>query len=279
MTGSLGMKTTLCACLLAVMAQIALAENFRARLSDQQIFGEITSEDVAAEVQFGRNVAARILGRYSLQEDEALTRYVNLVGRSVAAYSSRPELEFRFAVLASHSVNAYATPGGYIFVTRGALDQMQDEAELAAVLAHEIAHVSERHIVKALNVGAAQADATAGLSRLLGSAAEPTRTAFTQALDKAMALLFDQGLEQKDEFESDRVATELLMLTGYDPGALRRYLDRISEIGRRQTVTHTHPPFADRLHALEAGSAPAGAKAEQQVMLKERFHAAVHKGG
>ena len=110
---------------------------------------EFETGDIQAEVAFGREIAARILGREPLRDNAELARYVTLIGQALALNSGRSELSFYFAVLDSEQVNAYSTPGGYVFVTRGALKQMRDEAELAAVLAHEIAHVQLRHIINA----------------------------------------------------------------------------------------------------------------------------------
>ncbi|HWR72808.1 MAG TPA: M48 family metalloprotease, partial [Nitrospirota bacterium] len=95
---------------------------------DTDAEARLVEEDVAAEIEFGREVAARIIGRYGLYQNTAVTKYVNLVGKVVAMNANRPELEFRFGVLNTDQVNAYAAPGGYVFVTRGALAKMQDEA-------------------------------------------------------------------------------------------------------------------------------------------------------
>src|SRR3989338_3678250 len=141
------------------------SEDFRRRKSQtlaEESFS--TKDDVEAEIIFGREVAARILGRYKLYEDKNLARYINMVGRSAAQYANRPEIEFRFAILNTDIVNAFAAPGGYIFITKGALRLMEDEAELAGVLAHEVAHVSERHIVKELNIKGTEASPSAGLT-------------------------------------------------------------------------------------------------------------------
>jgi len=183
-----------------------------------------TGADVTAEVTFGRDIAARILGR--------IPRYDDL-----------------FAVLDDETINAYSAPGGYVFVTRGALQAMADEAELAAVLAHEIAHVNRRHIVRQFNVHARDDSSLGGLARLLGGSGDSARIAFSQAVDKAMDLLFVQGYNQRDELEADTDATLLLAAAGYDPTALRRFLARIGESKAR--VGKTHPPSRARLTALD----------------------------
>lgn len=233
------------------MAAAAEPQSFRLR-AHTAAAQLITSSDVEAEIRFGRDVAARVLGRFHLQSDGALTRYLNLIGAALAAHSSRGDLRFHFALLDSNGVNAYSAPGGYIFITRGALKLAQDEAELAAVLAHEIAHVSERHIVEALNIRASEADGTAGLGRLLSGSSDTARVAFAQAVDEAVAILFEKGYSQQDELESDQVATLLLAQSGYDPLALRRYLARAQAFDHNSAALNTtHPPSQQRLQTLD----------------------------
>jgi len=248
-------RTVLGAALTAaiVFASTAHGEaDFRKRASDDVLTADDMVADVKAEIEFGRDVAARILGRYPLAGDKALTHYVNLVGQAVALHAGRSDIDYHFAVLDTNAINAFAAPGGYIFVTRGALEAMEDESELAGVLAHEVAHVTRKHIVRELNIKGTEASPEAGMARFLGGAGDSLGIAFKQAVDKAVELLFVDGLKREDEFEADRVGTLIVANTGYDAQALRRYLDRISdEEGDRVSVLHaTHPPFDDRLSAL-----------------------------
>jgi len=224
---------------------------FRQRIHTMAL-STTTADDVRAEINFGRDVAARVLGRFPLLHDEALTRYVSLVGTALAVQSGRPELSYHFAVLDTDTINAYSAPGGYIFITRGALELAQDESEMAAVLAHEIAHVSERHIVNALHIRARDTSGATGLSKLLGAGTDTARVAFTQALDQAVKILFESGYSQQDELQADRVATLLLVDSGLDPLALRRYLARAhSRDNEAQAINTTHPPSAERLASLD----------------------------
>ena len=111
--------------------------NWRVRSSaiDRDIYSETDTEE---EVIFGREVAARILGQYKISGNKKLQKYVNLVGLTLAHNCSRPELDFHFVVIESSEINAYSTPGGYVFVTTAVLGKMENEAELAGVLAHEM---------------------------------------------------------------------------------------------------------------------------------------------
>ncbi|MBI1893279.1 MAG: M48 family metalloprotease [Candidatus Rokubacteria bacterium] len=107
--------------------------------------GAFTDMDEPQEIELGRAVTAGIGARYRVLRDRELTRYVALVGSAVAAHSERPDLRYYFAVLDAPEVNAFAAPGGFVFVTRGALGLMRDEATLAGVLGHEVGHIALRH--------------------------------------------------------------------------------------------------------------------------------------
>jgi predicted Zn-dependent protease len=250
------LRMLLCAAAAALaVAGNAMAANdadFRRRAHVTGADTDTNLEDIKTEVRFGREVAARILGRERLYEHADLTRYVGLVGQTLANNGQRAELQYHFAILDADDVNAYSAPGGYVFITRGALQRMRDEAELAAVLAHEIAHVQQRHIVKALNIRAADTTLASGLSILFGGATDTARAAFFQAVDRATSLLFEEGYRVQDELEADRVAVLLLSNTGYDPTALRRYLLRVaSDDGIANNARRTHPSGAERMTALD----------------------------
>lgn len=248
------------------------ADDFRKRKSQtEESYGEI--DDVKAEMIFGRELAARILGRYSLYEDKNTTRYINLVGKGISQYANRPEIEFRFAVLDTDIVNAFAAPGGYVFVTKGALKMMEDEAELAAVLAHEIAHVTERHIVRELNIKGTEDSPITGLARVIGGSTDTMRGAFTQMVDKAVEILFEKGLKKQDEMDSDRIATMIITNAGYDPSALKRYLQKISKDGKETKImAGTHPSFEERIKGLDMVLAENQLTDKNQPIVKERFN-------
>lgn len=240
---------------------------------DPEAEARLLQEDVAAEIEFGREIAARVIGRYGLYQNTDVTRYVNLVGRVIAMNANRPELEFRFAVLNTDQVNAYAAPGGYVFVTRGALTRMQDEAELAGVLAHEIAHVADRHVVKELNIRGAEGSAVSGLARLIGGGTESARVAFAQAVDKALDILFKDGYKREDEEQADHDAVFLCATADYDPGGLVRYFTRLNAAKGKQTeiLDKTHPAYDARIAAITLITNNEGIKGESLKTGKARF--------
>jgi predicted Zn-dependent protease len=241
------------ACLVLLLSIAgAHAGSARLRVSDKPRLAN-TEADIQAEIQFGRDLAARILGRYPLHADRRLQRYVALVGHRLAASSGRPELAFAFAVIDSEGVNAFATPGGYIFITRGALRRMGDEAELAGVLGHEIGHVSARHMVKALDIRGGDPAAGAGLASLVGGATGSLRGALQHSLERATEILFQRGYRAAEELEADETGLLLAALNGYDAEGLGRFLQRVGSFEPGAARSATHPLHQERLEALEQG--------------------------
>lgn len=225
---------------------LAAGGNWRNRVSNEET--PYTESDVAAEIKFGRAIAARILGKHKAFENPDLIKYVNLVGASLALSTNRPELEFHLMVLDTDEVNAYAAPGGYIFITKGALKYMKDESELAGVIAHEVAHITERHVVKELKIKGNDEVGAAELARLIGGSSESARAAFGQAVDKGLELIYKDGYKKEDEMQADKTSVTISALSGYDPTGLSRYLERIKPVKEKNPPPSdsTHPTFDAR---------------------------------
>lgn len=234
---------------------------------------EMTSDDVSEEIRFGREVAARLIGRFGLHTSDQLTKYVNLVGHSLAANSNRPELKYHFAVLNTSEINAYAAPGGYIFITKGAIDKMQDESELAGVIAHEMGHINGKHVVKELDIKATEGSAAAGLARLIGGGTESARLAFSKAVDQAMDTLFKTGYKREDEIQADKGTVMQCAVAGYDPAGLIRYFERISAAKGKSTevLDKTHPAYDARVILLKETITAAAIDTASLKTHKERF--------
>jgi predicted Zn-dependent protease len=230
--------------------------------------------DPAREREIGFGIAATVAGRYRLAPDEALTRYLNLVGQSVAQQSVRGgEVDFRFGLLDTEDVNAYAAPGGYVLITRGALGLMESEAELAGVLAHELAHVDQKHVVEAIrrsSVFLQMRDETqmrgSGLDSL---AAVGTGVLFT-------------GLSRVDELQADSLGLIYAAAAGYRSDGLLQFLRHLQTAegagsGALAEWRATHPSTADRIQAVERQLTRLGAV--QGADGAARFRGRIRPGG
>jgi beta-barrel assembly-enhancing protease len=248
----------------------AARENWRSRSSEEEV---VTSGDVTAEIKFGREIAARILGSHPAYENEELTKYVNLVGNTLAMNTNRPELEFHFAVLNTDELNAYAAPGGYIFITKGALKYMNDESELAGVLAHEVAHVAEKHVVKELKIHGTDDSGTSDLAKLIGGGSDAARAAFGQAIDKGLEMIYKDGYKKEDELQADKSAVTICALSGYDPSGLSRYLARIKPIKEKVPLPakDDHPTFDLRMKSINTEISSNGIDARTLARKNVRF--------
>lgn len=206
------------------------------------------------ELNIGRIIAARVLATYPLSSNDRLQTYVILVGKTVAAYSSRPNLDWHFAVLETPVVNAFSAPAGYIFITTGALDQINSEAELAAVLGHEIAHSTEKHILKEVKRANVIAEGLSLAEDQLG------RGGLTDDLarrigDLAIEKLFKTGIGRREELDADRIGADLAEAAGYRKSAFLDFLASLhtladSHSSSFQQLASTHPRPDDRISAL-----------------------------
>jgi predicted Zn-dependent protease len=271
-------KLVVISVLLIVFVSSGYAGRKRVTLAPQE--GIYTAEDIEKEIIFGREMAAIILAGKFLVTDPRLTRYVSLVGQSIVRHSNRSDIEFYFAVIDSPQINAYATPGGYIFVTTAALNLMANEAELAGVLAHEIAHISDRHIVKALKIRADDKSMTAMMGKILGSGAESATVVFEQAVGEAMEILFSKGLKIEDEFEADKQGLFLSALAGYAPSAYYDFLSRVQPVieSKDGELSNTHPSFSERISRLEKITKDEGLEGLGRTLNKDRFEQSIQNG-
>ena len=188
------------------------------------------SED--QEIAMGRQGHGDVMKRYSLYENQELQDYVERVGRKLALKSHRSGLIYRFHVLDSTEINAFALPGGYIYITRGLMSYLNSEAEFAAVLGHEIGHVTARHSVR--QASAAQ---MTGIGATIGAIFLPQmRTQAGQQMVNMAGSALLSGYGRDHELESDRLGAEYLARTGYDPQAM---LDVISVLKNQQVFDET----------------------------------------
>ena len=223
------------------------------------------------EIAIGHDVAARLLGAAPLMNDLRVQRYVNNVGRWLASQSERPNLPWRFGVMDAPQINAFAVPGGTIFITRGLLEKMNSEAELAGVLSHEIVHVVRKHHLKAIQKGA--------LKQLSADAAGAAlNNVNAQARSKLIAFgteMYSRGLDKGDEFEADRLGVVIAARGGYDAYGLPAVLQTLQGMNAKDSAValmfKTHPAPGERLDTLAAKMQPLLDSYSSQPELRERF--------
>jgi predicted Zn-dependent protease len=227
-----------------------------------------TIQDITPEQEYylGRSVAATILGRYRPYENEETNLYVNQVGQSLALASDRPETfgGYRFLIIDSPEINAFAAPGGLVLVTRGMLKLCKTEDALAAVLAHEIGHVQAQHGLRAINT----ARLTSALTMLAAESAKTLGSeevaqiaeAFEESIRDIISTLVNNGYGRLLEKEADSSAVTILKRVGYNPQAL---VEMLSEMEKQLKpggldFAKTHPDPEDRIDdILQAiGSSP-----------------------
>lgn len=223
--------------------------------------------DAKDEVKLGRGIAAVLAGSYGIYDREPLTKYVNLVGNSVAFFNARDDITYYFAILDSDSINAFACPGGYIFITRGLLFSLKNEAELAGVLAHEIAHVNYKHVYNNI-VQRKDNSANTAIAKLIGGRNVSLSVAFNQVVQKGLEILLKKGLSREDEFNADAAACSYLETSGYQVHAYLNVLGRLQANQQgHEKYSITHPAMKDRINNLNSFALPASTGQN----LQERF--------
>lgn len=208
--------------------------------------------DEPREIEIGRQLAAVLLGSKPLHPDMRLQRYVNQLGRWISLQSNRPHLPWTFGVLDDPGYNAFAAPGGYVFVTKGLIDRLSDESELAGILAHEITHVTDRHHLAALRSKASAGVFTQIVGSQLNNNLAGAVSAQLLSLGKA---LYSSGLDQQDEFDADRNGVALAARAGFDPFGLVMVLQQLRTATPDNPLfsltLSTHPPAQARLDLIE----------------------------
>ncbi len=204
------------------------------------------------EIAMGKDIAAGLLGAAPLAKSSAQEIYVNDLGRWLALHSSRPDLPWHFGILETDSVNAFATPGGNVFVSRGLLARVHSESELAGVLAHEISHVALKHHLADIQKNA-QKNLALDLASVKsgGLAGEAARAVARVGLEG-----YVRGLSREDELAADRMGVLIAARAGYEPYGLVAVLQALEAMPQQEAgqslFLKTHPAPADRVAALEA---------------------------
>jgi predicted Zn-dependent protease len=202
------------------------------------------------ERKLGEHVSAKIRQDFGVYQDKDVTKYVSLVGTVLAQASSRPQLDWQFIVLDTDGVNAFASPGGIVHITRGALGLIKNEAELAGVLGHEITHITAKHTVRSI-----QKNKLVSLTAdEVGSSGGLAQSVLSKLGEAAYSNVINNSFDRDDEMEADKVGVTLASKTGYAPGALADVLTRINDRNKDREEPNglfaSHPLIKDRAAAI-----------------------------
>lgn len=270
----------LCAAWLALPAwaqfpKIKIPDRLKTAVDKGQAASAQTTFTVDQEQAIGKEVAAKLVNYMHVYENPKLAAYVRRVGQAVAMQAERQDITYHFELLESADVNAFACPGGYIFVSRGLLESIDSEAQLAGVLAHEVGHVAGKHVIKALQRG-----------RLIqmgvkeANAYNPGSKYLEDVADKILIRIIDNGLDPNDEYDADQRGVEYAYAAGYRPDGLPVFLEKFMQrAGQSDTTTawlaHTHPPADQRIQRLATLIVNKKMELDTKADLGERYKGAV----
>lgn len=243
-----------------------------AREKTQKVQDTFQPWSAKEEQDIGQAGAAKMVAMFGVVEDPTIVKYVNLVGGTVAQYASR-QLPYKFGVLDTDIVGAYALPGGYIFITRGALSGMTNEAHLAGALGHEITHAAERHLEKEI-----RSKKTSAWAMQQANATGKTGDLTSLKADAFMKDMFNTGLSRDKEDAADEQGTKMEAQAGYSPMGLVQFLTAMRDAAQKPEnkqmfgqLLSTHPPFDSRIAKLQ----PIASRLGDGATLEERFKTAV----
>ncbi|HZW19603.1 MAG TPA: M48 family metalloprotease [Luteimonas sp.] len=230
----------------------AIASAPVARVADRAV-GKSDQEVAEEERALGPAVTGRVLGVAPLWNDDDAQRRVNLVGRWLASQTSRPGLPWTFGVIDDGEINAYAAPGGYVLLTRGMYELLADDAELAAVIAHELAHVVQRDHFEVIR---RQQVREAGKDAVMSQVNAPAAASYAKRyVDRHGAAVLLTGLDRDAEYGADAAAGIYLQRAGFDPLAFYSVLQKMAALGDRPAplaqLYRTHPPLDERMDRLD----------------------------
>jgi predicted Zn-dependent protease len=250
---------------LSLLLAVAVLGNAAAAPNDElPDFG--SPADVALsknrEVQLGRGVMLQLRNASVIVDDAQLTEYIGTLGSQLASNANNGDLDFNFFFVNDNQINAFALPGGFIGVNAGLLLATDNENELAGVLAHEVSHVTQRHIARAMYDNqrtSIMSMATMLAALLLGAASDMSGDAMTGVVtaSQAMAAQRQINFTRSNEHEADRVGMEVLSSAGFDPNAMSTFFEKLSKRygGQQQyvpAILQTHPVTTERVGEARA---------------------------
>ncbi len=261
------------------MATGHVDENQAAALERSAEAVERSFEDFTPEQEhyIGRAVGAEILSRYEPFDESKVNEYLNKIGQSLAMASDRPEIfaGYRFVVLDTDEVNAFASPNGLVMVTRGILRLTDSEDGVAAILAHEIGHIEHKHGLAAIRTSRVTAALTsAAITGVRVASSEEIAELtdiFENSIEDITSTLIDSGYSRGAEREADRAAVRMMQRLNYDPDALLALLEEMDAAFETKTIglARTHPAPSRRIRVVERAmrdhpKPPAATQARQE---------------
>lgn len=266
----------------------------KAHLSDNQVDGIIktgkafrkSAEEISETEEYfiGRAVSAQILSKFKPNEDETLNRYVQALTQAVAMAGDRPEIShgYHAQVIESDDLNAMSAPGGFVFVTTGLIKACKSEDELAAVIAHELAHIAKKHGLKTIKAARLTQAFT-----LLGQQAVAAKYSdtdlgkltdlFSGSVDDVAKAVVTTGYGRDNEYEADRVGDRFLQRANYDPAALPEFIKESDASGKKGGLLKTHPAAKKRVAELAKTKLEPSDDYQDSEARKKRFAAALAK--
>ncbi len=202
------------------------------------------------EVKMGQEFSVEVAKEDTIYNNPEVTAYVQSVGQRIVQHSDRQDIQYHFAVIRKDEINAFALPGGYVYVYTGLMKDIDDESMLAAVLAHEVGHVTARHAAKKLSaMYTVQSIQTAVLGENPGFFA----SVFAGAMKTGGFLAFSR----QDEYEADQLGVKYMYAAGYDPNGMVDLMGKLKSVesgepSKLEKMLATHPPTSERLTRIEA---------------------------
>ena len=239
-------KTVLMTCFFVIFLAISCAVNPVTGKRELNLVSE------QQEIALGKETDVAIKKQYGIYDDPALNSYVKSIGRKLTSFTHRPQLEYHFAVLDTPVVNAFAVPGGYIYVTRGILAMMNSEAELAVILGHELGHVNARHSARKMSQLM-----LAQLGLAVGSAIDETFAKYSGLASIGIQLLFLK-FSRDDERQADALGVEYARKGNYNPGEMIDFFASLQKLGDLSGgrslpgFLSTHPLSSERIENVNS---------------------------
>jgi predicted Zn-dependent protease len=241
-------------------APIGLSLNLGDILENVFRYVQVSTISDQEEVQLGQEINRMLLSQqYRLYNDSQVQRYVEQLGQQLVAASDSRDIPYNFQVVVSDNVNAFAVPGGYIYVTTGLLRAVDNEAELASVLSHEIAHINQRHSIKALK----QAVLAQGIAETAG-------VDMNTLAQIGYQLAINLPRSREFEYDADARGLTIMQAAGYPPQAFVSFLEQLMDAPVPPEFLRTHPTSANRIEAIQS-QFNASSNTSQQGMSQRNY--------